>query len=98
MIYLAIVVIVAGAGILRLWLQQRRQRVKVDDIVGFKSSLERLSEPGRSPAPLTARLSSTSPHEPSTPAPPPGVAPLDERRRRAAKNRIEARRRSARAV
>ena len=40
-----IVVAFAAAGILKLWIQQRRERGNVSSIEGFRSSLERLSTP-----------------------------------------------------
>ena len=94
MIYLAIVVVGAFAGILMLWRQQRRQRAATARIDGLMTSLERLSaHPPEAPvltSPASGRSSATRPAR--------GPAPLDPRRREAAKRRIEARRRSTRPV
>ena len=95
MIYLAIVVVGAFAGILMLWRQQRRQRAATARIDGLMTSLERLSAhpPEARPvltSPASGRSSATRPRR--------GPAPLDPRRREAAKRRIEARRRSTRPV
>lgn len=40
MVYLVIIVVVAAAGILRLWLEQRREQSQLDSIAGFSSTLE----------------------------------------------------------
>jgi hypothetical protein len=41
--YLVIIVLVAAAGIIRLWLQQRRQVTQMDTIQGFSSALEAMA-------------------------------------------------------
>jgi hypothetical protein len=41
--YLVIIVLVAAAGIIRLWLQQRRQVSQMDTIEGFSSALEAMA-------------------------------------------------------
>jgi hypothetical protein len=43
--YLTIIVLVAAAGILKLWIIQRRERADAGAIDGFRDSLKRLSEP-----------------------------------------------------
>lgn len=42
-VYLVIIVLVAAAGIIRLWLQQRRQVSQMDTIEGFSSALEAMA-------------------------------------------------------
>jgi hypothetical protein len=102
-VYLAILVLVATAGLARLWLQYRReQRNRLADIDGLRSKLERLSaQPALGPAPDSpgdGRTSATS--SPRRAVPPTGRSgpldpvpePLEQSRREAAKRRIEARR------
>ena len=43
MAYLVILVVVAAAGIFRLWLQQRRERSQMETIEGFNTALEKIS-------------------------------------------------------
>ncbi|MGH2787537.1 MAG: hypothetical protein ACRDJV_06460 [Actinomycetota bacterium] len=43
MAYLVILVVVAAAGIFRLWLQQRREHSQMDTIQGFNAALEKIS-------------------------------------------------------
>jgi hypothetical protein len=108
-VYLIIMVVVAGVGIGRLWLMQRKHATTLQTVDGFRSSLERLSDQPVAPP----RQSSTS--QPSAASPPrsrslrqsyapaefepddPSLAayrqPLDPERRAAAKRRLEARRR-----
>lgn len=91
MLYLVIMVVLAAAGITRLWLQQRREGARLDSVDGFREGLQALSAPDkdrtqvRRPAtrPQTSRVTR-------------GAQPLDPARREAAKRRIEARRRAAR--
>ena len=99
-----IVVAFAAAGILKLWIQQRRERGNVSSIDGFRTSLERLSTPESadgiwSPDPIVeerradiprtgARTGSARPESQSS--------PLTPERRAAAKRRIADRRRAAR--
>ena len=89
MTYLVIMVVVAAAGILRLWVQQRRQRTRLNSVAQFRTGLDKISGPspiGRAPAD----------RRPGTPG---GRTRLDARpqqldpiRREAAKKRLEARR------
>jgi len=44
-VYLVILVIVAVAALLRLWLQQRREQTQMDTIEGFSSALEAMAPP-----------------------------------------------------
>jgi hypothetical protein len=53
-VYLLIMVLVAGAGIARLWLLQRRQRALLQTVDGFRESLERISAQTRA-RPVGAR-------------------------------------------
>jgi hypothetical protein len=94
-VYLVIMVAVAGAGIMRLWLIQRRQHSHLETVDGFRSSLERISEQTRA-RPAGARRAG-----PTRPTGAPGRArpmsrggAIDPARRAAAKRRIEARRRA----
>lgn len=103
MTYLVIMVLLAGAGIFRLWLQQRRERSHLDSVDGFKAGLEAISTPTPRPTRVpaaTARPRSERPMRAAAPAT--NSAPststrttsLDPARREAAKRRLEARRRS----
>ena len=95
MVYLIILVVVAGVGIGRLWLMQRKHATTLQTVDGFRSSLERLSDqpvapPGQS---SLSRPSATGPVEPDDPSLAAYRKPLDPERRAAAKRRLEARRR-----
>lgn len=88
MIYLAIVLAVAGAGIASLWLHQRRQRMHLRSVHGFRSSLERLATHQVAiPGPRSERRPA-----PSTPAAPRRPERLDPARRAVAKRNLELRR------
>ena len=101
MIYLVIMLLVAGTGRVSLWVAQRRERDHLDTVDGFQSSLARLSE-----APtIRPRRRAAAPVRRQTPAPirrgiparrrPSGRrASMDPARRAAAQKRIEARRRA----
>lgn len=99
-----IVVAFAAAGILKLWIQQRRERGNVSSIDGFRTSLERLSTPEPadgmwSPDPMAEERrvdiprmgARTGPARPESQS-----SPLTPERRAAAKRRIADRRRAAR--
>lgn len=100
MIYLVILVFAASLSIGRLWMLQRRQRSHLQTVDGFRSSLQRLSEPANpTPAPaLTPERRRTSgrvsaPRRKATPrSAHRRPEKLDPARRAAAKRRIEARR------
>ena len=47
MVYLVILVVVAAAALLRLWLQQRKEQTQMDTIEGFSSALEAMAPPSR---------------------------------------------------
>ena len=94
MVYLVVIVLVAAAGIGRLWLVQRRHATSLQTVDGFRSSLERLSgqaalppQPGMGRAPSPAPSDDQGPH--------PYRDTLSPERRAAAKRRLEARRRGA---
>ena len=101
MIYLVILVLAASVSIFRLWMLQRRQRSHLQTVDGFRSSLQRLSEPA-TPAPARARPASGRQRSVRRDPPPRRIATprmahrrpekLDPARRAAAKRRIEARR------
>ena len=55
MAYLVILVVVAAAGIFRLWLQQRRERSQMETIEGFNTALEKISPDTPIPLPKKAR-------------------------------------------
>ena len=102
MVYLVIMVLVAGTGITRLWLMQRRQRAHLETVDGFRMSLERISEQTRARPAGTRR----APVRPTgagrarpvasggRPRPVSRSSSIDPARRAAAKRRIEARRRA----
>lgn len=130
--YIVIAVVVAAAGILRLWIVQRRTRSSLDTIEVFRTSLERIStqpiahpggsahggerrRPGgdapRRPRPVRRAGSSGARHIAPPAAARAGIgdaqpaaaavhvssrraSSLDPARRAAAKQRLEARRRS----
>ena len=92
MIYLIIMVLVAGIGIGTLLLQQRNQRAHLDSVEGFRASLQKIA-PEAAPGPF--RRAQVGPRRPTgarrrTPGRP---VPLDARQRAAARRRLEARRR-----
>ncbi len=106
MIYLVILVLAASLSIGRLWMLQRRQRSHLQTVDGFRSSLQRLSEPAN-PTPAPARTPVRRRTEARVAAPRRNASPrrkatprsahrrpekLDPARRAAAKRRIEARR------
>ena len=101
MIYLVILVLAASVSIGRLWMMQRRQRSHLQTVDGFRSSLQRLSEPATL-APVRARPAGGSQAAVrKNPVPRRIATPrmahrrpekLDPARRAAAKRRIEARR------
>lgn len=91
MVYLGIFLLVAVAGIIALWWSQRRQRMHLRSVDGFRSSLERISThhvaiPTASSNHRTEVV--TRPRDTRRPE------PLDPARREAAKRRL-ARRRAA---
>ena len=101
MIYLVILVLAASVSIGRLWMMQRRQRSHLQTVDGFRSSLQRLSEPAtlapvRALQPARRKMvvrRDPAPRRIATPR----MAhrrpeKLDPARRAAAKRRIEARR------
>lgn len=96
MIYLAFIVLLAGGGILKLWLYQRRQ----NDLGGVDEFWAGLEKVAAQPAPAPRRALDTSEGRPRPMARPQSArtgarpAPLDPARRAAAKMRIEARRRA----
>ena len=93
MLYLAIMFVVAFAGIARLWLHQRRLHAHMNSVEGFQASLQRLAFPAPPKARRTPVLPGLRPApwaEAGKPFRQP--APLDARRRAAAKARLTARR------
>jgi hypothetical protein len=99
LIYLVIMLLVAGTGLAGLWVRQRRERAHLETVDGFQSSLERLSET----PPIRPRRRAATGREAAAPArrgapvrrPSARRTPMDPARRAAAKKRIEARRRAA---
>jgi hypothetical protein len=89
-LYLVIIVVIAGAGIGRLWWIQRRHTTSLQTVDGFRSSLERLSAQQGGPTDHAAARPSAGPDDPVSD---PYLEPLDPERRAAAKRRLEARRR-----
>lgn len=110
MLYLVIVLLVAAAGITRLYLMHRSQRSQLDSIDGFRESLDRIgwhSSPRRVAARPDIRARATTRSVPAertvtrshrTTARPQRANRanrLDPARREAAKRRLEARRRGS---
>jgi hypothetical protein len=87
--YLLVMAVAAAAGVLTLWTQQRRKRAHLDTVEDFKHGLKCLSRHTRPQGPGYSRRPKT-PH--LTPA---HLAPLDPKRRAAARRRLEARRRDS---
>ena len=92
MIYILIMLLVAGAGIGSLWAQQRRQRAHLETSESFRSSLEKIA-PHATPGPF--RRAARAGRRPSGGRPLGRPVPLDPQRREAARVRVEARRRAA---
>jgi len=91
MIYVVIMLLVAGAGIGSLWAQQRRQRAHLETAESFRSSLEKIA-PHANPGPFRRAMRGS---RPSGRRPLGRPVPLDPERREAARRRVEARRREA---
>lgn len=94
LIYLAIMVLVAAAGITRLYMQQRRERLSVEKADSFWAGLERIAvhpDP-RVTAPAKRRERTARPRRIGGRG---RSASMDPARRAAAKRRIEKRRRIA---
>lgn len=91
MVYLGIFLLAAAGGIMALWWSQRRQRMHLQSVHGFRTSLERIST-HHVAIPNGTRAQTQA-------APRPGgrrrPEPLDPARREAAKRRL-AHRRAAR--
>jgi len=101
MIYLVILVLAASVSIGRLSMMQRRQRSHLQTVDGFRSSLQRLSEPAtlapiRAQQPARRKMAVRRDPVPRRIATPRMAhrrpEKLDPARRAAAKRRIEARR------
>ena len=88
MLYLAIFLVVAIAGIGALWVYQRRQRAHLNSVDGFRSSLARVSQ---GPA-LRPRISRAASEISRTTDGRERLQPLDPVRREAARRRLEQRR------
>jgi hypothetical protein len=82
--YLVILVVVAAAGIFRLWLQQRRERSQMETIEGFNTALEKISPD--TPIPLPKKAGSRRSRRASA------RSARSERRRAAVSKRRNARR------
>lgn len=89
MVYLGIFLLVAVAGIIALWWSQRRQRMHLQSVHGFRSSLERISthhvaiptDASDRRAEVVTQIRQGG-----------GREPLDPERREAAKRRLASRR------
>ncbi|MBW3594687.1 MAG: hypothetical protein KY391_03835 [Actinobacteria bacterium] len=92
MIYIVIMLLVAGAGIGSLWAQQRRQRAHLETSESFRSSLEKIA-PHANPGPF--RRAANAGRRPAGRRQVGRPVPLDPERREAARARVEARRRAA---
>jgi len=91
-IYIMILLVVAGAGIGSLWAQQRRQRAHLETSESFRSSLEKIA-PHSAPGPF--RRAAHVGRRPASRRHVGRPVPLDPERREAARRRVEARRRAA---
>lgn len=87
MTYLIFLVLLASAGIIRLWISQRRAQAHLSSVSNFQASLERISTD-------PPRIARAHPNHSIRPPSRRGHAPLDPERRAAAKRRIQARRRA----
>lgn len=96
MTYLIILFLLAGAGILRLWLQQRRERSHKDSVDGFRAGLQAISTPTpqRSLRPANTSRAARPSVRPTSATKTGSSLSLDPARREAAKRRLEARRRA----
>ena len=92
MIYVMILLLVAGAALGSLWAQQRRQRAHLETAESFRSSLEKIA-PHATPGPF--RRAARAGRRPSSRRQVGRPVPLDPERREAARRRVEARRRAA---
>jgi len=94
--YLIIMAVVAAIGVVRLYLQHRRENVSVHEVDGFLDTLEAIAAPTAAPArPVPSRGRRPKPRHPGPAAGPRSFATeLDPERRAAARRRIEARRAS----
>lgn len=92
MVYIMILLLVAGAGIGSLWVQQRRQRAHLETSESFRTSLEKIA-PHANPGPFgrAARAG----RRPASRGQVGRPVPMDPQRREAARRRVEARRRAA---
>ncbi len=89
MVYLGVMVFAAAVGILILWQQQRKDRAHLETVEVFRTSLESLKRHTRPNSPVANRRPPTAPLTPSH------LAPLDPKRRAAAKRRLDARKRAS---
>jgi hypothetical protein len=94
-VYLVIMVVIAIAGIGRLWLIQRRHATSLQTVEGFRSSLERLSANSEASFVQSEPRPPRTPDQKDMPVYDPYREPLDPQRRAAAKRRLEARRRGS---
>ena len=92
MIYILIMLLVAGAAIGSLWAQQRRQRAHLETSESFRMSLEKIA-PHSTPGPF--RRATRAGRAPASRRQVGRPVPLDPERREAARRRVEARRRAA---
>jgi len=91
LIYLVMMMLVAGIGIGSLMMQQRRQRAHMESVEGFRNSLSKIA-PEATPGPFRKKHAVARPRPRGrTPGRP---VPMDARRRAEARRRLEARRRS----
>jgi hypothetical protein len=91
-VYLIIMVLVAGIGIGTLYWQQRSQRAHLDSVEGFRASLQKIA-PEAAPGPFRRAQVASRPRPGARRRTPGRPVPLDERQRAAARRRLEARRR-----
>ena len=92
MIYIMIMLLVAGAALGSLWVKQARERAHLGTSESFKSSLEKIA-PHATPGPF--RRAARVGRRPASRRQVGRPVPLDPERREAARRRVEARRRAA---
>lgn len=92
-------VLLAAAGITRLWLQQRRESARLDSVDGFREGLQKIATQQVGREPITQKRPTRRPaRRPVQMGSGMRPQPLDPARRDAAKRRIEARRRARQRV
>lgn len=91
--YLIIIAILAAVGVIRLYVQHRRENVSAEAVDGFLDSLEAIAAPPARGRPVRPRSQQPARRRQGpSPVPRTSSLVLDPERREAARRRIEARR------